>query len=46
MHQVIAERMGIKNSDHANTNGLNNQRNNLREATYSQNNANKNLSQT
>jgi hypothetical protein len=43
MHSIVAERMGIENPDHIDRNGLNNQRNNLREATNSQNNANKDL---
>jgi hypothetical protein len=43
MHQVIAERMGIKNPDHKDQNGLNNQRDNLRESTSSQNSANRSL---
>lgn len=43
MHRVIAERMGVKNPDHADKNGLNNKRNNLREATKGQQSANRNL---
>ena len=43
MHRVIAERMNIKNPDHKDTDGLNNQRSNLREATYSQQSMNRNL---
>jgi hypothetical protein len=43
MHRVIAERIGIKNPDHKDQNGLNNQRSNLREATQSQQIANQNL---
>jgi len=43
MHKVIAERMNIKHPDHVDTNGLNNQRNNLREATKSQQMMNQNL---
>jgi hypothetical protein len=43
MHQIIAKRMGIKNPDHIDTDGLNNQRDNLREATESQQTANQNL---
>jgi hypothetical protein len=43
MHNIIAERMGIKNPDHVDMDGLNNQRNNLREATVSQQGANQSL---
>lgn len=43
MHRVIAERMEIKSPDHTDQNGLNNQRNNLREATISQQAINRNL---
>jgi hypothetical protein len=43
MHRVIAERMGIHNPDHIDIDGLNNQRNNLREATDNQNKANRTL---
>jgi hypothetical protein len=43
MHRVIAERIGIKNPDHIDRNGLNNQRDNLREATRSQQVINQNL---
>ena len=42
-HRVIAERMGIKNPDHADCNGLNNQRNNLRAATVNQQQINRSL---
>jgi hypothetical protein len=41
MHRVIAERIGIKNPDHRDRDGLNNQRNNLREATLTQQKANR-----
>jgi hypothetical protein len=43
MHRVISERIGIKNPDHIDRNGLNNQRNNLREANLSQQKANQGL---
>lgn len=43
MHRVVAERMGIdsKMIDHKDQNPLNNQRSNLRSATYSQSNHNR-----
>ena len=44
LHQVIAQRMGIVGApDHKDRNGLNNRRNNLRQATSSQNVANQSL---
>jgi hypothetical protein len=47
MHQIIAKRMGLKgNIDHKDTDGLNNQRINLRVATKSQNGANHGINKT
>lgn len=43
MHQIVAAVMGIFRADHADRNGLNNQRHNLRPATGSQQGANRGL---
>lgn len=41
MHDIVGERMGLKGKiDHKDRNGLNNQRDNLRLASYSQNRMN------
>lgn len=40
LHKILGDMLGIKNVDHADRNKLNNQKENLRESTKSQNTAN------
>jgi hypothetical protein len=41
MHQILSEKLNIKQTDHKDRNKLNNQKENLRESTFVQNSTNK-----